>query len=113
MSGEAIHRLLLECGFRNALWAPPLGQHWSVVGELDGGFEVSVRCVSGARGGVVLLVPSESVRQWLLEVLAQNGAGPVDVRSEQMEPELHRRSALPAGLAAVAMALMHVGLSLR
>ena len=76
------------------------------MGELDGGFEVVVRCVSGARGGCVLLVPSESARQWVEEVLAQNGAGAVDVRSEQLEPERwHRRAAAPA-VAAVAPLLL-------
>jgi hypothetical protein len=107
MNGDAIYRLLLDLGFRNATWSPPLGQHWSVVGELEGGFEIVVRCVSGQRGGLVLLVPSEDTRRWLLEVLVQNGAGPVDVRSEQLEPgPLPARSSIPVGAGSFALLML-------
>ena len=50
-----------------------------------GGVALHVTCMPGARGGFVLLVPSESERGVLLEMLAQNAAGSVDVRAEQME----------------------------
>jgi hypothetical protein len=79
MTEEAIRRLLLDCGFSSK---SARGARWTVAGELPGGLAIEVRCVSGRSGGTVLLVPSETARLWLLDVLTQNDAGPVDVRSE-------------------------------
>jgi hypothetical protein len=58
---------------------------WAVAGELDGGLALQVTCAPGTRGGFVLLVPSESERQLLIDMLEQNHVGHVDVRSERME----------------------------
>src|SRR5258706_8153649 len=97
MSEDSIHRLLLDCGFRST---PARGARWGVAGELAGGLEIAVRCVSGRSGGTVLLVPSESARTWLLDVLLQNGVGPVDVRSEVMAPGKRGRPARTIALGA-------------
>ena len=78
-----IQRLLLDCGFRAA--PPPVGARWAVAGEIVGGVALHVTCSAGARGGFVLLVASESERQVLEDMLAQNGAIGVDVRAERME----------------------------
>lgn len=78
MSEDALHRLLLDCGFRNLLWTPLRGQKWAVVGELDGGLEITVACTRGP----VLHVPSETARELLGEMLAQNGAGVVKILAE-------------------------------
>jgi hypothetical protein len=88
MAEEVIRQLLLECGFKSAprKSSSATGFRWAVKGELDGGFELVVQCMTGARGGIVLLVPSEGARQLLLDMLAQNGAPLVDVRSEEMQP---------------------------
>jgi hypothetical protein len=75
MSEDGVHRLLLDCGFRNLLWTPLRGQRWAVVGELDGGMEITVSCTAGP----VLSVPSDGARELLREVLAQNGAGAVPI----------------------------------
>jgi hypothetical protein len=84
---EAIRQLLLECGFKNLPRARSTssGFRWAVVGDLDGGFQLVVRCVTGGRGELVLLVPSESAKQWLGEILTQNGATAVDIRAERIE----------------------------
>ncbi len=84
VSDLEIQRLLLDCGFKPA--PPPVSARWAVAGQLDGGLVLHVVCASGARGGYVLLVPSESERQLLVDMLAGNGAAGVDVRAEQMEP---------------------------
>ena len=82
MSDEALHRLLIECGFRNMLW-PPSHQKWGVVGELDAGAGLPVRlvvsCVAeGER--FYLLVPSAAVRDWLVEMLERHGHRDLPVR---------------------------------
>ncbi len=78
MPEDALHRLLLECGFRSLLWTPLRGQRWAVVGELDGGFEITVACIAGA-DRPALHVPSETARELLAEMLAQNGAPAVPI----------------------------------
>jgi hypothetical protein len=96
-----IQRLLLDCGFKSA--PPPVGSRWAVAGDLVGGLELHVNCVLGTRGGFVLLVPSESERQLLVDMLAQNGAGAgLDVRAERMEP---RAPWLTVGVGVGALAL--------
>jgi hypothetical protein len=76
-----IQRLLLDCGFKSA--PPPQAARWAVAGGIEAVLRVT--CATGARGGYVLLVASESERQQLLDILAQNGAGAVDVRAERMQ----------------------------
>jgi hypothetical protein len=73
-----------------------------VAGPVLGDLALHVTCASGARGGFVLLVPSESERQVLVEMLAQNGAGGLDVRAERMEP---RTPWLTVGVGVGALAL--------
>ncbi len=95
-----IQRLLLDCGFRAV--PPPVGARWAVAGEIVGGVALHVSCMPGARGGFVLLVPSESERSVLADMLAQNGVAGVDVRAEQMEL---RSPWLAVGLGVGALAL--------
>jgi hypothetical protein len=75
MTEDALHGLLLDCGFRNLLWTPLRGQKWAVVGEIDGGIEITVACTPGP----TLHVPSETARELLAEMLAQNGAPSVRI----------------------------------
>ncbi len=82
MTDEALHGLLLECGFRNLMWTPLRGQKWAVVGELDGGFEITVACTAGP----TLHVPSETARELLAEMLAQNGAEKVAIVADVRAP---------------------------
>lgn len=100
MTDLEIQRLLLDCGFKSA--PPPVAARWAVAGELDGGLALHVTCASGARGGFVLLVPSESERGLLVDMLAQNGVGGVDVRAERMEPRAPWL-ALSVGVGALAL----------
>jgi hypothetical protein len=95
-----LQQLLLDCGFKSA--PPPVGGRWAVAGEVVGGVGLHVTCMPGARGGFVLLVPSESERGVLVEMLAQNGAGGLDVRAERMEP---RAPWLALGVGVGALAL--------
>lgn len=95
-----IQGLLLDCGFKSA--PPPVNAKWAVAGDVVGALSLCVTCVSGARGGFVLLVPSESERQLLVDMLAQNGVGDVDVRAEQMQP---RAPWLAVGVGLGALAL--------
>jgi hypothetical protein len=93
--------LLLDCGFKAV--PPPVGARWAVAGEIIGGVALHVTCSAGARGGFVLLVPSESERNVLIDMLAQNGAGDgLDVRAERMEP---RAPWLAVGVGVGALAL--------
>ena len=100
MTDLEIQRLLLDCGFRAA--PPPVGARWAVAGEIVGGVALHVTCSTGARGGFVLLVPSESERNVLIDMLEQNGAPDVDVRAERMEP---RTAWLALGVGVGALAL--------
>jgi hypothetical protein len=95
-----IQRLLLDCGFRAA--PPPLGSRWAVAGDVAGGMSLHVACMSGARGGFVLLVPSETERNVLVDMLGQNGIEGLDVRAERMEP---RAPWLMVGVGVGALAL--------
>jgi len=96
-----IQRLLLDCGFKAA--PPPVAARWAVAGELDGGVALHVSCMSGARGGFVLLVPSESERQVLVDMLTQNSVIGIDVRAERMEPTRGTWVALGVGVGALAL----------
>jgi hypothetical protein len=95
-----IQRLLLDCGFRAA--PPPVGARWAVAGEIVGGLALHITCMPGARGGFVLLVPSERERGLLNDILAQNSVVAVDVRAERMEP---RAPWLAVGVGVGALAL--------
>ncbi len=100
MTDLEIQRLLLDCGFKAA--PPPVGARWAVAGEIVGGVGLHVTCSPGARGGFVLLVPSESERNVLIDMLEQNGARDLDVRAERMEP---RAPWLAVGVGVGALAL--------
>src|SRR5262245_893394 len=82
MTEQALHGLLLDCGFRDLLWTPLRGQKWAVVGDLDGGIEITVACTAGP----TLNVPSETARELLSEMLAQNGVEGVSLRAEGRRP---------------------------
>jgi hypothetical protein len=96
-----IQRLLLDCGFKSA--PPPASARWAVAGELDGGLTLHITCALGPRGGYVLLVPSESERQLLVEMLGQNNAPAIDVRAERMEPNKAPWLTLGVGVGALAL----------
>ncbi len=100
----AVRRLLLDCGFRDAPWPPRGERRWSLVGSVvEGGFEIVIACV-GRGGEFHLNVPSEAAREWLREVLAQNGAGHVAVRVEAGPIPTERPwLAVAAGLSALAL----------
>ena len=100
MTDLEIQRLLLDCGFKSA--PPPIGARWALAGEVAGGLALRVSCMPGARGGCVLLVPSESERQLLLDMLKEHDVGILDVRAERMEP---RASWLMIGVGVGALAL--------
>ena len=70
MGHSQIHRLLLGCGFRNQLWPPSLGQHWAVIGELDGGARIVVTCVPSPTG--FRLHTSPATADWLRELLLRH-----------------------------------------
>jgi hypothetical protein len=95
-----VQQLLLECGFKPV--PPPVGGRWALAGEVVGGVGLHVTCMPGARGGFVLLVPSETERGLLVDMLAQNGARQLDVRAERMEP---RTAWLALGVGVGALAL--------
>jgi hypothetical protein len=78
-----IQRLLLDCGFKSA--PPPLGARWALAGDGAGGRPLQVSCMPGARGGCVLLVPSEVERQLLVALLQAHDVHSADVRAERME----------------------------
>jgi hypothetical protein len=81
-----IQRLLVDCGFQ--LVAAPISARWVATGRLESGTALKVTCAMGARGGWVLLVPSESERKQLQSLLVRVGLGAVDVRAERMEPRM-------------------------
>jgi hypothetical protein len=96
-----IQRLLLNCGFKAA--PPPVAARWAVAGEVDGGVSLHVSCMSGARGGFVLLVPTDSERQVLVDILTQNSVIGVDVRAERMDAARATWLALGVGVGALAL----------
>jgi hypothetical protein len=70
MGHADIHRLLIECGFRNQLWPPSLGQHWAVIGELAGGARIVVTCVPSPTGFRLHVAPGAA--EWLRRFLLRN-----------------------------------------
>jgi hypothetical protein len=59
--------------------------------------------MSGARGGFVLLVPTDSERQVLVDILTQNSVIGVDVRAERMDAARATWLALGVGVGALAL----------
>jgi hypothetical protein len=109
---KAVHRLLIECGFRNVLWPAPLGQHWGVVGELPGDVRIVITCmpIGGQRDGknrFRLHVAPAAAREWLKELLAQHGAPEVVVTTDPVDQHLSKPDSpwLYLGLGAGAIAL--------
>jgi hypothetical protein len=96
-----IQRLLLDCGFKAA--PPPVAARWAVAGEVASGVSLHVSCMSGARGGFVLLVPTDSERQVLVDILTQNSVIGVDVRAERMDAARATWLALGVGVGALAL----------
>ncbi len=101
MTEEALQGLLLDCGFRNLLWTPLRGQKWAVVGELDGGLEITVACTAGP----TLHVSSETAREWLAEMLTQNTVGPVRILVDRSHAFRETPSWIPLAIGAGAVAL--------
>ncbi len=93
MTASAVHQLLAEVGFRNVLWPAPLGQLWGVVGELDGGLRLVITCMPSGSGFRLHLSPAIA-RDWLLDVLAQNGAAEIAVVTDSLE-QPHATGATP------------------
>lgn len=75
---RAVHRLLLDVGFRNVLWPSPVGQLWGVAGEFDGGLRVVITCMPAGESFRLHVSPAVA-RDWLTDVLAQHGASGVRV----------------------------------
>ncbi len=100
MTEAALQGLLLECGFRNLLWTPLRGQKWAVVGELDGGLEITVACTQGP----VLHVPSETARDLLADMLTQNGAGGAKILVDRSHSFRETPSWIPLAIGAGAVA---------
>jgi hypothetical protein len=109
MTEDALQGLLLDCGFRNLLWTPLRGEKWAVVGELDpsltslgmGGLEITVACTAGP----VLHVPSETARELLAEMLAQNGAGGMKILVDRSHSFRETPPWIPLAIGAGAVAL--------
>ena len=101
-----VHRLLIECGFRNVLWPAPLGQHWGVVGELPGDVRIVVTCMPAAKSYRLHVAPAVAA-DWLRELLAQHGCPDVVVTTDPVEPYRPHQSSpwLFLGLGAGAIAL--------
>jgi hypothetical protein len=109
MTDQGVYRLLLECGFRPSLFAPPFGHVWRLIGELDGNFAVTVGCTARRRDHFTLEVASDETRHWLREMLAQNGAPDVNNLDIQLisNPRSKERSSrwIPVAIGAGAAAL--------
>jgi hypothetical protein len=90
MRHSEVHRLLLDVGFRNVLWPSEVGQHWGVVGEVDGGERVVVTCVPTPTRGVRLHVSPPERVSWLRELLAAFGVGWVSITGAPLPPERSR-----------------------
>src|SRR6476646_6814098 len=82
ISATSVHKLLIECGFRNVLWPAPLGQLWGVVGELPGDLRIVVTCVPVGNKGFRLHVAPSPCIEFLRELLAQHGAAEVVVTTD-------------------------------
>jgi hypothetical protein len=110
VSEKAVHRLLLDCGFRNVLWPAPLGQLWGVVGELPGDVRIVVTCMPVgpiSSGRFRLHVAPSAAREWLKALLAQHGVTDVPVTQDPVtaRPSTMDTPWLMIGLGAGAIAL--------
>ena len=103
VTDSEVQQLLVECGFKTAARLSMPSCRWSLSGEVAGGVALRVDCMNGARGGYVLLVASESERQILVDMLAQNGVLAVDVRAEQIDRSAGPWLALSVGVGALAL----------
>ena len=104
MSEDSLQRLLLDCGFRKLLWTPLRGQKWAVVGEVEGGLEITVACTAGP----VLHVPSETACELLDDMLAQhglNGRAGVHIVVDETAGRRETPPWIPLAIGAGAMAL--------
>src|SRR5258706_16370929 len=81
---ETVHRLLLDCGFRDAPWPPRGPRRWSVVGRPlpASELEIVIGCVGGEARGFHLQVQPAAARDWLADVLEQHGVAQVPVRAD-------------------------------
>ncbi len=105
MDAEAIHRLLLDCGFRDAPWPPRGARRWSLIGAVEDGVEIVVACVADGAAHHLRVSPS-SARELLVDVLEQNGVKDVAVRADPDGARLMARGpwlALGFGIGAVAL----------
>ena len=86
---ESIRRLLLDCGFHDAPWPPRGARRYSVVGRPlgEGPFEIVVGCVAEGDSFHLRVAPP-AARDWVAEVLEQNGARGVSVRAEPGSREM-------------------------
>ena len=74
-----------------------------VAGEVVGGLGLQVTCMPGARGGFVLLVPSESERGVLIDMLAQNGVAGASTCAPSAWSRAPRGSRVGVGVGALAL----------
>jgi hypothetical protein len=72
-SASAVHKLLLECGFRNVLWPAPLGQLWGVVGELPGDLRMVITCMPVGTERYRLHVSPPVCAEFVRELLSRHG----------------------------------------
>jgi hypothetical protein len=104
---ESIRRLLLDCGFHDAPWPPRGARRYSVVGRPlgDGPCEIIVGCV--AEGDAFhLRVSPAGAREWVTDMLEQNGVRGVKVRAEPVPGEEGARGpwlAVTAGIGAIVL----------
>jgi hypothetical protein len=103
VSDSDVQRLLVDCGFKGAARLGMSSCHWSLLGDVAEGVPLRIDCMHGARGGYVLLVASETERQILVDMLAQNGVHAVDVRAEKIERTAGPWLALGVGVGALAL----------
>ena len=106
MTATAVHKLLIECGFRNVLWPAPLGQLWGVVGELPGDLRIVVTCMPVGKKLRLHVAPS-GCAEFLRELLARHGAAEVQVTTDPIQVTVPDQSTpwLYLGIGAGAIAL--------
>jgi hypothetical protein len=104
---ESIHRLLLDCGFRDAAWPPRGPRRWSVVGKpvaAASDVEIVIGCVGEARGFHLQVQPA-AARDWVVDVLEQHGASQVPIRAASSTAPRASGPWLAAGVGLSALAL--------
>lgn len=103
MNHHAVHRLLLDVGFRNGHWPPSRGQ-WSVVGEIEGGARIDITCLPSVEGTRLQVAPA-AAREWLCELLERHGARGVLVTTDAVGDAASRTPWLAISVGAGAVAL--------